>query len=255
MPPKKKPKTPPPPRGSQQSAAKGRPVQAPQVRSGSRGGDMGDRHRMILYGVAGAGILGLVVVALLFALGAGGKSDDEKVASLMTQAGCTFKTVKASVPNGVTHVASLTAKLPWNTNPPSNGQHYPQWAVWGFYNQAVNPRMVVHNEEHGGIILWWGPQTPKATVDRLRNLYDEQTTGVFGTPYANFGSRVAISAWTGDPTRYGRNGYYGQGHLATCLHYDDATEKAFRAFRDAYRGHGPEGIPLSADQAGMGPTQ
>jgi len=161
--------------------------------------------------------------------------------------------VKASVPNGHTHVASLTAKLPWNTSPPSNGQHYPRWAVWGFYSQLVNPRMVVHNEEHGGVILWWGTKTPKSTVGQLRNLYDEQTTGVSGTPYANFGSRVAITAWTGDHTRYTRNGYYGQGHIATCARYDGATAKAFRAFRDAYRGKGPEGIPLSADQAGMGP--
>src|SRR5256885_7948828 len=107
MPPKKKPRTPPPPRGIQARANKGRPVQAPQVRAGSRGGDMGDRHRKILYGLAGAGVLGLVAVVLLFALG-GGKSNNEKVANLMTQAGCTLKTVKASVPNGVTHVASLT---------------------------------------------------------------------------------------------------------------------------------------------------
>jgi hypothetical protein len=170
MPPKKKPKTPQPPRGGQQ-----RPVQAPQVRSGSRGGDMGEGHRKILYGVAGAGIVGLVAVVLVIVLSGGGKSNNEKVASLMTQAGCTFKTVTASVPNGVTHVASLTAKLPWNTNPPSNGQHYPQWAVWGFYNDPVNPRMVVHNEEHGGVILWWGPKTPKATVDKLRNLYESRS--------------------------------------------------------------------------------
>jgi len=250
MPPNKKPKTPPPPRGNQQ-----RRVQAPQVRSGSRGDDLGDRHRKILYGVAGGGIIALIAVVLLITLGGGSKKNDQKVASLMTAAGCTFKTVTASVPNGVTHVASLTANLPWNTNPPSNGQHYPQWAVWGFYNDPVNPRMVVHNEEHGGVVLWWGPKTPQATVGKLRQLYDEQTTGVFGTPLANLGSRVAITAWTGDPTRYGRNGYYGQGHIATCLHYDDATAKAFRAFRDAYRGHGPEGIPLSADEAGMGPTQ
>ena len=29
---------------------------------------------------------------------------------------------------------------------------------------------------------------------------------------------------------------------------------AFKAFRDAYRGHGPEGIDLSADQPGTGPN-
>jgi hypothetical protein len=32
------------------------------------------------------------------------------------------------------------------------------------------------------------------------------------------------------------------------------VQKAFVAFRDVYRGHGPEGIPLSADQPGDSPA-
>ena len=168
--------------------------------------------------------------------------------------GSTFKTVTAYVPKGQpTHVNSLTKKLPWNTDPPSNGQHYPQWAVWGFYTQAVNPRMVVHDEEHGGVIYWWGPQVPAATVTQLRALYNEQPVGTFGTPYAGLGAKIAITAWTGNPSTYQQNGDYGQGHIGICTRYTAATHTAFQAFRKAYRGHGPEGIPLSADHPGMGP--
>jgi hypothetical protein len=244
---KKKPKTPPPPRR----------VQAPQRRHAERGGDdLGMRQRSILYAVAGSGIVALIVVVAIVLIGGGSsKIDDAKVARLMTAAGCTFKSVKASVPGGQTHVQSLTAKFPWNTTPPSNGQHYPLWAVWGFYTDPVNPRMVVHNEEHGGVILWWGTRTPPATVDKLRAFYDEQPTGTFGTPFANFDSKIAITAWTGNSSTYQQHGDFGTGHIATCLHYDAPTKKAFEAFRDAYRGHGPEGIPLSADEPGMGPTQ
>jgi hypothetical protein len=172
----------------------------------------------------------------------------------MEAAGCNYKTVKAYVPPGQgVHVNSLTKKFPWNTDPPSNGQHYPLWAVWGFYTQPVNPRMVVHNQEHGGVILWWGTNVPASTVDQLRSFYNEQPDGTFGTPYAKLGSKVAISAWTGDPAKYTQNGYYGQGHLAICPRLDGATLKAFEAFRNAYRGKGPEGIPLSLDKPGLGP--
>jgi hypothetical protein len=238
----KKAKTPSPPRR----------VQAPKQRTDRAGSER--RARMILYGVAASGALALAVVLIAVFTRGGGASGGNNVAALMKQAGCTFKTVDASIPKGGdTHVNSLTKKLPWNTFPPSNGQHYPKWAVWGFYTQPVNPRMVVHNEEHGGVILWWGPKTPKATVDKLNQLYNEQPDGVFGTPIAGLDSKVAISAWTGDPSRYTKNGYYGQGHLAVCSSYTDKTAKAFRAFRDAYRGKGPEGVPLSADQPGMGP--
>lgn len=245
---KKKPKTPTPPRGPQRS------VQAPARRADAP--DPAARHRAILYGIAGAGIVALVVVVLVIVLAGGSSGASEKaVAADMTAAGCTFKTVKAYVPAGQsTHVTSLTKKLPWNTSPPSNGQHYPLWAVWGFYTQAVNPRMVVHNEEHGGVVLWWGPQVPASTVSALQAFYNEQPEGVFGTPYPSLGSKVAITAWTGDPTRYQRNGYYGNGHIGICPRYDAATKKAFTSFRKAFRGHGPEGISLSQDKPGMGPT-
>ncbi len=241
---KKKPRTPPAPRK----------VQAPKQRTttASRGG--GAQNRTALYVVAGVAAAAVIAVGLYFAFGSGGSSGDKQVASLMTAAGCSYKTVKAYVPPGQgVHVPSLTKKFPWNTDPPSNGQHYPLWAVWGFYTSPVNPRMVVHNEEHGGVILWWGPKVPGSTVEQLRAFYNEQPDGTFGTPYTKLGSKVAISAWTGDPARYTTNNYYGQGHLGICPRFDSATLKAFEAFRNAYRGHGPEGIPLSLDEPGMGP--
>ncbi len=218
--------------------------------------DLGMRQRAILYGFAGLGVVALVAVVAVFALGGGNSSGGAKhVAALMTAAGCTFKTVPGFVPAGQgTHVNSLTKKLPWNTDPPSNGQHYPLWAVWGFYTEAVNPRMVVHNEEHGGVILWWGNKVPSATVEKLRAFYNVEPTGSFGTPYPKLGQKVAISAWTGNPADYQQHGYYGFGHLAVCPSYSPATETAFTAFRKLYRGHGPEGIPLSADAEGMGPS-
>ena len=244
---KKKPRTPPPPRRVQAPKQRNAPKQRIEM------DDLGAHHRTMLYGAAGLGIVALIAVVLFVTLG-GGTASAKDIPPLMKSAGCTYKTVKAYVPPGQgVHVNSLTKKFPWNTDPPSNGQHYPAWAVWGFYTEPVNPRMVVHNEEHGGVVLWWGSKVPTSTVDQLHNFYDEQSDGSFGTPYPKLGSKVAISAWTGNPAQYGRGGYYGQGHLAICPGYDAATKKAFEAFRKAYRGHGPEGIPLSYDKPGMGP--
>jgi uncharacterized protein DUF3105 len=234
----KKARTPPPPRK----------VQAPQARK-----DTGERRaRMLMYGVAGAGIVALAaVLAVIFAGGSSGTSS-KSVASAMADAGCTFKTVKTTLPKGQPmHVDSLTANIKWNTFPPSSGQHYPTPAVWGFYTKAVNPRMVVHNEEHGGVVLWWGPKVPQATITKLNSFYSDVPESVFGTPIAGLGSKVAISAWTGNVDRYQRNGYYGEGHVAVCPRFDAATKKAFATFRDAYRGKGPEGIPMSANQPGQ----
>ena len=46
------------------------------------------------------------------------------------------------------------------------------------------------------------------------------------TPYANYGSKIALTAWTGDPTRYFRNGYYGEGHLAACTKFDESASRS-----------------------------
>ena len=149
-----------------------------------------------------------------------------------------------------TFTVTTSTKGLWSTDPPSAGGHYGLWAVWGFYRQPVNPRQVVHNEEHGAVVMWWGPKVPASTVDQLQAFYNKSSDGMFGTPYPSLGNKIALTAWTGDPNAYYVNHNYGIGHIAICPTFD---EKAFAAFRDAYRGKGPEGIPLSNDQQGMGP--
>jgi hypothetical protein len=64
------------------------------------------------------------------------------------------------------------------------------------------------------------------------------------------GDKIVLTAWTGDPARYYKSGHYGMGHIATCTEFD---QDAFEAFRDAYRGDGPEGVPVSASEPGSGP--
>ena len=149
---------------------------------------------MILYTLAGGGLIALVAVLIVIFTGGSGGTSGGKAASLLAKAGCEFKTVDASLPKGEqTHMNDLAkplGKMGWNTFPPSNGQHYPLWAVWDFYTDPVNPRRVVHNEEHGGVILWWGPQTPGATVEQLRTLYNEDPAAVA----AFFGGGLPVSA-------------------------------------------------------------
>src|SRR5205085_3857533 len=166
----------------------------------------------------------------------------------MAAAGCSLKSVPPLPPTkdltgarGGYHldVPTLTTKVKWSTFPPSGGAHDPLRAVWGFYTEPLKPRQVVHNEEHGGMIIWWGPKVPRSTVSKLAAFYQSSPEAMVGTPMAGLGDKIALTAWTGDSSRYYRNHYYGTGHLAICTNY---SEKAFKAFREAYRGHGPEGI-------------
>lgn len=244
----KKAKTPRPPR----------PVQAPQRRAAERpGGRLGSIGR---WGwVAAAVVVAAIAAVAAFAFGGGGSSGTSESAAVkaLTAAGCTYRAVPPKPPkknptNYHADVPSLSTptKGLWSTFPPSGGAHYGAWAVWGFYRQAVNPRQVVHNEEHGAVVIWWGPDVPSSTVDQLESFYQQSPEGMMGTPIAGLGKKIALTAWTGDPARYYRNGYHGIGHLAVCSRFD---QKAFAAFRSAFRGKGPEGIPLSSDAPGSGP--
>jgi hypothetical protein len=214
-------------------------------------------------------IAALIVIAAAaggFALASGGNSSSSTsnsatgssaVRAAMLAAHCTYKDVlplppKKDKTNYHADVPTLHTPMKglWSSFPPSGGAHYYQWALWGFYTDPVNPRQVVHNEEHGGVIIWWGTKVPASTVNQLQSFYQQQPVGVFGTPLTSIagkslGDKIALTAWTGNVADYYHNGYYGVGHVAICPNYN---EHAFTVFRDAYRGKGPEGIPVSADQ-------
>ena len=164
----------------------------------------------------------------------------------------------AYVPKGqALHVDSLTKKLPWNTDPPSNGQHYPAWAIWGFYTQPVNPR---HGRPQRGARRRHplvGHEGSQSTVEQLRrtSTTSRRRRVRHAVPEARR-ARSRSPPGPATPAKYGSNGYYGQGHIAICPGYDAATQKAFAAFRKAYRGHGPGGRPaLVADTQGSGPSR
>ena len=248
----KKSRTPPPPR---------RPVQAPQrrtTRNEPAGDDRAKLRGLMVFAAAGlVGLAAVIVVIFLTQKGGSNKVNDSSVASAMKAAGCTYQDVKIPAPpkGETTHIPTLATPVTWNSYPPAGGQHYGQWAVWGFYTDAVNPKQVVHNEEHGAVVLWWGPKTPQSEIDKLQAFYNASPNSMFGTPLGtingkSLGSKIGLTAWTGDPSKYQRNGDFGTGHVAVCPTFD---QSAFTKFRDAFRGKGPEGIPTSANNPGMGP--
>jgi hypothetical protein len=187
---------------------------------------------------AASGFVALGAAVALIALTTGGGSSGG-VAATMKDAGCTLTTGKATSRQ---HVTSLNAKIKYNTIPPSNGKHYYQPAIWDFYTTPADPVQVVHNEEHGGVILWWGSKVPESTIGELRAFYNSSPEAVLGTPYPKLGRKVAITAWTSPAAGL------GEGHVAVCPTFN---EKAFSAFRDAYRGKGPERYPMSILQPGQ----
>lgn len=236
-----KPRTPKPPRQ----------VQVPTPRRQAGGGPrLRGPGTNVSIGIALVAVVGLAV-ALIFALGSSGggdvrAADVAKVRAALEAAGCTFRSAPAG---GRGHMTTADQRVRYTTFPPASGTHHPTPAVWDNYRHPVDPRQAVHNLEHGGIVVWYGPKISAADRARLDELYAESPNGILISPLQDpwpkvaypkhepLGARVALTVWTApknDPEA-------GTTYVALCPRVDPA---AFRAFRDTFRGKGPERIPV-----------
>ena len=233
----KKRRTPPPPR-----------VQAPQRRDGKRTADQ--RTRLLLYGAAALGLIALAVVLAVIFVGGGGNSSASEKQPLAT--GCTLNTFPV-LPG--THVGTLDEKMKWNSWPPTSGPHYGAPAPWNFYDQALNPRITLHNLEHGGVVIFYGSKVPAAQISALRAFWNESPNAMLVAPMPtldknitvpkpvpNYANKIIATAWTAEPYDNPKNAK-GNGFLLTCPRFDEET---FKAFRDIHRGKGPERFPVEA---------
>jgi hypothetical protein len=224
---KKKSRVPTPPRSAQTPGA--RPVQAPRTRKtespAARTAGSARRTRLVFMGLGAV----LVVVALAIGLATafGGGSD---ASAALSAAGCTNVTLPSQ---GRQHVTELKKGFHYNSFPPTSGPHYPQWALWNFYDKPVPLIRSTHNLEHGGIVVQYGDQVPQSTVEQIRQWYLKDPTALLVAPLPALKDKVALTAWQ---------------HLATCPGFN---EKAFDAFRDAHIFKGPERYPADRLQPNM----
>src|SRR5262249_20836671 len=64
-------------------------------------------------------------------------------------------TMVCSEPNDDHRHLDIGTPIDYPSNPPAGGAHWPIWAVWGVHANAVPLEYLVHNEEHGGVILFY----------------------------------------------------------------------------------------------------
>lgn len=193
----------------------------------------------MLYLIAGSGLAALAIVLAVVFLAGGGDGGDR---AALEAAGCTLQSFPA-LANKSDHsdVPTLTTKPKWNSSPPTSGPHHGQTAVWGFYDEPVPLVQTTHNLEHGGVIIHYGPDVPKAEVDALRTWYNEtgDPNGLVVSPLATNGDKITLSGWTAPDSATG-TADRGRGFLASCKTFE---EDAFSAFIDEHRYNGPERIP------------
>ncbi len=88
-------------------------------------------------------------------------------------AGPCHVTIREVENEGAEHL-SEGAELSFASNPPASGDHYGAWTRFEPFEDRVVPRGYwVHNLEHGGVALLFGPDAPERVVRELLDLYDD----------------------------------------------------------------------------------
>jgi uncharacterized protein DUF3105 len=222
----KKPRTPQPPRK----------VQAPQQRHAPRSTD---RRRWLIIGAA---VLLVFLIAgggafAYFTLGGGSSSD-----AAFTDAGCTIQKEPAL---GRQHVQTVSKGFKYNTFPPTTGPHYPNPATYDFYSDPVQQYRLIHNLEHGSIVVQYGSEVPQSTVAQMRDWYLKDPNGIVVAPYPVLKDKFVLEAWTAPDATPGQTPGPGEGIVVTCPSASFTSALA-DDFTSTYGFRGPERFPRSS---------
>ncbi len=141
-------------------------------------------------------------------------------------------TAQASAPGeripvlGRNHIQPGQSHTPYNSDPPTSGDHYPEPIPAGYYDTPQADEYLVHNLEHGHV--WIAFDCSKLTnCDDVKNklralVQDYNQWKIVATPRQNKDAPIAVAAW---------------GWLLKLNSYD---EGAIKRFIDAWRDKGPE---------------
>ncbi len=220
-------------------------MQAPKQRATER--TPGERRTLlylVIFSTLGLVILGALIAYVALGSGGGdGGASGTGPGSLIRTENCVERSYKGLEPE---HLTDLEKKVNYNSYPPSSGPHFQTPAPWGIYEEPINQKILVHNLEHGGIIIQYGDVGSDA-VGKLRSFYQDDPNGLVVAPNAKVGKNFVLTAW--NEPRYEQAGEFedvdpGRGYVLTCSKFD---EDVFAKFRDERRNKAGERFPSVAD--------
>ena len=127
---------------------------------------------------------------------------------------------------GQQHITSGQAHPAYNSDPPTSGWHYDTPLAAGFHEQPVADEQVVHNLEHGHVVISYDCRkladcaATKAQIRQIGERY--RNWKVTAVPRQNAGATIALTAW---------------GRLDKLDAFDEAR---ITAFINTWRDRGPE---------------
>lgn len=191
------------------------------------------RSNLITVGIAVV-IIGAVAAFIVFERESATDAPEAPAGATAEEAGC--DTIEELEEEGNEHVpAGQTVE--YETSPPTSGDHWPPENVAepGFYPDAVPSESLVHNMEHGQIVIWYDADANQETRDNLEQFADAANDPdspgsgggpIIAVPYDDVpeGKTLVMTAWT---------------KSQACARY---SLEAINDFRVEFQGRGPEQV-------------
>src|SRR3989338_9906526 len=96
-----------------------------------------------------------------------------------------------------THVEE-SEKPTYNSDPPTSGSHYGETEEWGIYDRPLVMEKLVHNLEHGGVLIFYNCKDCDELVGKLKEVaarLAKNDRKIVLAPYDKLDSKIAIVSW------------------------------------------------------------
>ncbi len=127
------------------------------------------------------------------------------------------------------HIPVGQAARSYSSNPPTSGPHWSAVGIaptpWGIETDVVPDEALVHNLEHGGIVIHYQPTAPPSLVDQLVSFVQSQPNypnGYVLAPRETLPATITLSAWEYYLPLFQFNEQQMRGFISA--HYDQGPE-------------------------------
>lgn len=96
---------------------------------------------------------------------------------------------------GQEHIAVGAQHPAYNSFPATSGWHYAQPQPWGTFVYEIAPEALVHNLEHGGVVIQYNPSLLKQDVGQLEAIQRRFPNKTVVAPNSQLKVPLALTAW------------------------------------------------------------
>ena len=122
----------------------------------------------------------------------------------------------------------------YNSNPATSGRHNPSPTQCGIYTDEVPDQVLIHNMEHGTVVIHHAPDLDQAEIDSLHDYARSKSSHILVYPREGLSDPVVVTSWR------------------RMLRMDSADVDTIDLYYDQFAFSGPEvgvSCPFGIDQA------